>query len=60
MAERDRVGIAAVLAADAELDVGTRRAALLAPHAHELADAFDVELLERVRDEQLLLEVLAP
>ena len=48
-----------MLTADAELDVGTGRAAPLDAHAHELADAFLVERLERVRREQLVLEVLA-
>src|SRR4051794_18795820 len=58
VAERDRVGITAVLTADAELDCGSRRATTLATHAHELADALDVELVERIRRQQLLLEVL--
>src|SRR5262249_17066781 len=47
-AEMDRGRIAAVLAADAELQVGARLAATLRSDLHQLADAFDVEADERI------------
>ena len=48
MAEGDRVRIAAVLAADADLEVGPRLAAALGADAHELADAVPIDGDERV------------
>src|SRR6185295_8100377 len=41
--ELDRRGVAAVFAADADLQVGTRLAAAFGRHRHELADAGGVE-----------------
>src|SRR5690606_26137397 len=46
--EEDRRRIAAVLAADPELDVGPRLTPLLDRHLDELADAGDVDRRERV------------
>ena len=57
VAELDRARLAAVLAADAELDVRLRLAAALDADAHEVADAFLVEHLERVPLEHAVLEV---
>src|SRR5439155_19674677 len=50
-------GIAAMLAADAELDVGTRAPSLLHCDLHELADAFLVNGSKRIflEDLQLLI-----
>ena len=48
MAELDGGGIAAVLAADTELDVRTGGAAHFGGHLHELADALLVEVGERI------------
>ena len=48
LAEGDRGRIAAVLAADAELDVRARRAAALGGDADQFADAVLVERDERV------------
>ena len=48
VAELHAGGVAAVLAADAEVQVRARRAAELAGHVHELTDAGLVELGERV------------
>ena len=48
MAERDGRRVTAVLAADAEFEVRIRLATELAGHLHELADAVDVQVLERV------------
>ena len=45
--EADAVGVAAVLAADAELQIGVGAAAALRRDAHERADARDVDRLER-------------
>src|SRR5690242_7438697 len=53
--EVDRRRIAAVLAADAELQVRARAAALLDRDVDQLADADRVERLERVLVEDLLL-----
>src|SRR5436190_13549568 len=41
--EMDRRRVAAVLAADAELEIGPRRAAAFDADAHEIADALDVD-----------------
>src|SRR4029079_9104932 len=49
---------AAVLAADAELEIPLRLAAALAGHGDELSHALLVELLERVGGEDPLLPVL--
>ena len=49
MEEVHRLGVAAVLAADAELQVRAGRAALLDGDPDQLADALDVERLERAR-----------
>ena len=57
MEEGDRRRVAAVLAADADLEARPRRAALLDGHAHELADALDVERLERVGGQDPALDV---
>ena len=46
-----------MLAADAELDVGTRRAPFGHRHRHQLPDPVDVDLLERAHRQQLRLEV---
>src|SRR5512137_2281122 len=59
VAELDRGRLAAVLAADAQLDPGPRLPALLDGHTHELADAVAVEDLERVLGVDLLLDVRA-
>src|SRR4051812_6685231 len=55
--ELDRARLAAVLAADAELDVRLRLAATLDADAHEVADSVPVEHLERVPLEHALFEV---
>src|SRR5438045_1071164 len=46
--ELDAVGVATVLAADAQLQVRVGLTAVLSRHAHELADAVAVERLEGV------------
>src|SRR2546426_616381 len=51
-------GVAAVLTADPELQVGPRRASVVHGVAHEPADPLDVDGLERVGGEQMELEVL--
>src|SRR5262249_51388645 len=48
VAERDRGGVAAMLAADAELEVLPHLASALGGDAHQLAHAFAVEGHERV------------
>ena len=55
--EVDGVGVAAVLAADAELEAGPARAALLGGDPDQLADAVAVERLERADAEDALLQV---
>ena len=55
VAERDRARLAAVLAADAELELGLRAAAALDGDAHQVADAVDVDRLERVALEDPVL-----
>src|SRR3954469_18931705 len=57
VAERDRVGLAAVLAADAQLQVVLDAAAALDRDAHQVADTILVERLERVALEHAVLEV---
>ena len=46
-----------MFAADAELDVGPRRAAALGGDLDQLADAFDVEADERVLGVDALLDI---
>src|SRR5918998_393069 len=58
MAERDALWIAAVLAADSDLEVHLRRSALLDADPHELPDPRGVEDLERVLGEHLAVDVL--
>src|SRR5260221_930609 len=58
MAEEDRGRIAAMLAADAELDVGTRLAAAFAGDLDQLTYAFDIERGEGVVLEDAALLVL--
>src|SRR6185295_2396957 len=58
VAERDGRGIAAVLAADADLQARPRLASTLDGDAHHRADTVAVEDLERVRGDDLLLYVL--
>jgi hypothetical protein len=55
--ELDRLGVASVLAAHAELEVGLGLAAEPRRRAHELAHAALVDGLERVALQQALLEV---
>ena len=58
MAERDRLRLAAVLAADAELEVVADAAAALDGDPHQVADAVLVDRLERVALEDAVLEVV--
>ena len=58
MAEGDRLRLAAVLAADAELDLLARAAAALDGDLHQVADAVLVDRLERVAIEDSRLEVV--
>ena len=55
--EVHRVGVAAVLAADADLEVGPGRPAALGADPDQLADALDVEGLERGDPEDAHLQV---
>src|SRR3954463_13496671 len=55
VAELDGLGIAAVFAADAALEILARRASLLNGHPHQYSDAAGVEGLERVALEDFLL-----
>ena len=57
VAEDHRFGIAAVFAADADLQVGPGLASALRPDFEEMADAFLIERLERVVGEDLLLDI---
>src|SRR5437870_8590485 len=57
VAERDALRLASVLAADAELELGLRAAAALDRDPHQVADAADVERLERVLLEHAVLEI---
>ena len=59
VAELDGHGVAAVLAADAEVDVGVGLAAKLCRHGNELADADLVEAGERITLVDLLVVVRA-
>ncbi len=55
--EADRLGVAAVLAADADLEVRPGGPAPLGPEADQLADAVGVDHLEGVARQQAQLEV---
>src|SRR5262249_62043518 len=57
VAERDRVRLAAVLAADTELEVLLRASPPLDGDPHQVADAVLVEHLERVPLEHVVLEI---
>src|SRR5256885_403545 len=57
-AERDRGGIAAMLAADAQLQVALGAAALLCRDADHLADAVDVDRNERVLWQDARLDIV--
>src|SRR3546814_11470267 len=50
--------VTAVLAADAELDVGARFAPAFGREVDQLPDAFDVEADERVGQEDALVDIL--
>ena len=58
MAERDRRGIAAMLAADPEPQLRLRAAPTLDRDPHQVADAALVERLERIAGEDVLVEVV--
>ena len=58
MAELDAGGIAAMFAADAELDVGTGLLAELDCNLHELADTVLVNACEGIALKDLLLVVI--
>src|SRR5438105_510340 len=55
--EMHRRRVAAMFAADAELDVGTRLPSALNAHRHEVADAVHVDRGERILLEDLLVLV---
>src|SRR5262245_55403521 len=57
VAEDHRFGVAAVLAADADLQIGARRASVLDADFEKLPHAFLIERLEWVVGEDLLLDV---
>src|SRR5689334_8176140 len=57
VAKHHAAWLAAMLAADADLQVRAGRAATLGAELHELADALLVEHLERVVFQQLALDV---
>src|SRR5262249_42318013 len=57
MKERNRGRIAAVLAADADLEVIARRAAALDADPHQLADAFTIDRDERIGREDAALRI---
>ena len=48
MAQLDALGVAAMLAADAELELGVGLAPALDRDSHQAADAVGIELRERV------------
>ncbi len=58
MAERDRARLAAVLAADTELDLGFRSPTPLDRDPHEVADTVAIQDLERVLLEDPVLQVV--
>src|SRR5690349_24106726 len=53
VAELEAVGVAAVLTADADLQLRVGGAAIFNDHTHQLADAFTVERMERVDGQNL-------
>src|SRR5437588_3501978 len=57
VAERDRARLAAVLAADTELELRLRAPPPLDGDPHQVADAVDVDHLERIALEHPVLEV---
>src|SRR5919106_5490740 len=57
VAEGDRAAVAAVLAADSELDLGIDSAGALDGDPHQVADPASVERLERVCLEDAVLEI---
>ena len=57
MAERNRLRIAAVFAANADFQSGLRATATLGPHGDELAHAVAIEHLERVVSHDLPFNV---
>src|SRR3954470_3880164 len=59
MTELDAVGFAAVLAADADLEVGPRRPSLLDADLHQPADAVEIDHLEWVLGNDVVLHVMA-
>src|SRR3989304_53765 len=58
VADPHRLGVAAVLAADAPLQIGARLAPEADRHLHELADAALIDRGERILGENLLLQIL--
>jgi hypothetical protein len=58
VAEVDRCRVAAVLAADADLEAGARLAAALGADAHQLADAVLIDGDERIDLQDRLLRVV--
>src|SRR6185503_7282671 len=56
--ERDRLGIAAVLAANADFQFGLHAAPALGAHSYELAHAIAIEHLKRVVPNNLSLDVV--
>src|SRR3990170_5666046 len=58
VAEPHRLGVAAVLAADAHFQIGARLAPEADRHLHELADAALIDRGERVLGQNLLLQIL--
>ena len=59
MAELDARGVAAVLAADAQAQVGAGLAAVVCSHLDQLADADLIQVLERIALVDLVLVVSA-
>src|SRR5438477_13076943 len=57
VAELDGIGLAAVLAADADFEIRLGLAAALDPELHEAADAVEIDDLEWVFGDQVVLHV---
>src|SRR5690242_8115468 len=57
--ELHRVWVAALLAADADLQIRSRRPALLDAYLHERADAVGVDGLEGIAGDDIVLHVVA-
>src|SRR5262249_40039182 len=57
VAEFDAVGVAAVFAADADFEVGVRRAASFDTQFHQAADAVEVDGLKRVARHKVVFQV---